>query len=180
MKTKTFWLERELTPLGEMLLLTDEREHLHALDWSDCEVRMHRLLRLHYRDARIELRARSSRSTPLLALREYFMGRVHAIDSLLAAPGGTDFQREVWSALRTIPCGETRSYGALAAHIGKPRAVRAVGHANGQNPIGLVLPCHRVLGTNGTLTGYAGGLERKHWLLEHERKWTTPAGDSLR
>ena len=82
--------------------------------------------------------------------------------------GGTEFQREVWRALRAIPAGETRSYGALASSIGRASAVRAVGLANGANPIGVVVPCHRVIGQNGALTGYAGGIERKRWLLAHE------------
>src|SRR5207244_8999417 len=79
------------------------------------------------------------------------------------------FQRQVWSALRQIPCGQTWSYGELACHIGRPKAVRAVGLANGANPIGIVVPCHRVIGKDGTLTGYGGGIERKEWLLAHER-----------
>jgi methylated-DNA-[protein]-cysteine S-methyltransferase len=81
---------------------------------------------------------------------------------------GTKFQREVWRALRYIPCGKTISYGELARRIGRPKAVRAVGLANGSNPIGVVVPCHRVIGSNGTLTGYGGGLHRKRWLLQHE------------
>ena len=81
---------------------------------------------------------------------------------------GTEFQRDVWAALRTIPAGQTRTYGELAKQINRPAAVRAVGMTNGANPIGIVVPCHRVIGANGTLTGYAGGLERKRWLLEHE------------
>lgn len=82
---------------------------------------------------------------------------------------GTAFQLRVWQALRTIPYGETWSYGALAAELGAPSASRAVGLANGRNPIGIVVPCHRVVGANGSLTGYGGGLERKRWLLDHER-----------
>ncbi len=81
---------------------------------------------------------------------------------------GTPFQRRVWAALTHIPAGETRSYGAQATQIGRPSAVRAVGLANGQNPIGLVVPCHRVIGADGSLTGYGGGIERKRWLLRHE------------
>jgi methylated-DNA-[protein]-cysteine S-methyltransferase len=94
---------------------------------------------------------------------------VRALDTLKTATGGTEFQRTVWAALRAIPAGETRSYGQLAAAIGKPRAVRAAGLANGQNPIAVIVPCHRVIGANGTLTGYAGGVERKRWLLAHEK-----------
>jgi methylated-DNA-[protein]-cysteine S-methyltransferase len=87
---------------------------------------------------------------------------------LTVTTGGTDFQRTVWKALRAIPAGETRTYGQLAAAIGSPRAVRAAGLANGQNPVAVIVPCHRVIGANGTLTGYAGGLARKRWLLAHE------------
>ena len=96
------------------------------------------------------------------------MGFLQFYFGLPVAMVGTDFQRAVWKALREIPAGETWSYGRLAEHIGKPSAVRAVGLANGSNPISVVVPCHRVIGANGSLTGYAGGVERKKWLLEHE------------
>ena len=102
------------------------------------------------------------------AIRAYFDGKLEAIDGLPVATGGTPFQRKVWQALRQIPCGRTLSYGALAKRIGRETAVRAVGHANGDNPISIVVPCHRVIGANGTLTGYGGGIERKRWLLAHE------------
>ena len=100
-------------------------------------------------------------------LREYARGErtVFALDT---APVGTAFQNDVWTALRSIPFGETRSYGQIAQQIGRPRAVRAVGAANGQNPISIIVPCHRVIGKDGTLTGYAGGVERKALLLSLE------------
>jgi methylated-DNA-[protein]-cysteine S-methyltransferase len=104
------------------------------------------------------------------AIARYFAGELRAIDVLPVATAGTPFQREVWSALRKIPCGTTISYGRLAADLGRPAAVRAVGLANGSNPIGVVVPCHRVIGANGSLTGYGGGIERKRWLLDHERQ----------
>ena len=100
-------------------------------------------------------------------LEEYFAGTRSEFD-LPLAPRGTAFQLKVWEALRSIPPGETTSYGAMAELIGKPTASRAVGAANGKNPISIVVPCHRVIGANGTLTGYGGGLERKVWLLNHE------------
>ncbi len=100
-------------------------------------------------------------------LEEYFAGSRTEFD-LPLAPRGTPFQLKVWMALRSIPPGETTSYGAIAEEIGKPSASRAVGAANGKNPISIVVPCHRVIGANGTLTGYGGGLERKAWLLDHE------------
>ena len=100
-------------------------------------------------------------------LTEYFAGDRHEFD-LELAPGGTPFQQAVWRALRTIPFGATCSYSDIARRIGRPTAVRAVGAANGRNPIAIVVPCHRVIGRSGALTGYAGGLDRKRRLLEHE------------
>jgi methylated-DNA-[protein]-cysteine S-methyltransferase len=111
------------------------------------------------------------------ALQAYFDGDLVAIDSLLIRTNGTDFQRAVWEALRHIAPCETISYGMLAARIGQPAAMRAVGLATGANPIAIVVPCHRVIGKNGALTGYGGGLERKRWLLTHERAYS-PAGRS--
>jgi O-6-methylguanine DNA methyltransferase len=102
------------------------------------------------------------------AIAAYFAGDLTALDRVPVKTNGTTFQKDVWSALRSIPAGETVSYGALAARIGRPRAVRAVGLANGRNPVGVIVPCHRVIGANGTLTGYAGGVERKRALLAHE------------
>lgn len=89
---------------------------------------------------------------------------------------GTPFQLRVWAALTTIPYGQTWSYGQLAAKIDQPSASRAVGLANGRNPVGVIVPCHRVVGRSGSLTGYGGGLERKKWLLEHEASWRSDAG----
>jgi methylated-DNA-[protein]-cysteine S-methyltransferase len=103
------------------------------------------------------------------ALAAYFRGEVDAIESIDVDPDGTPFQRRVWAALRTIPAGETRSYGELAQALGMPTASRAVGAANGANPNWIVVPCHRVIGASGKLTGYAGGLDVKRWLLDHER-----------
>ncbi|MTV27033.1 methylated-DNA--[protein]-cysteine S-methyltransferase [Nitriliruptoraceae bacterium ZYF776] len=103
-------------------------------------------------------------------LTAYFDGRRRDFDDLPLAPVGTAFQHEVWAALRRIPYGETTSYGQLAAELGRPGAARAVGLANGRNPIAIVVPCHRVIGADGTLTGYAGGLERKRSLLALERR----------
>ena len=99
----------------------------------------------------------------------YFAGDLTEFDVPLGLKG-TDFQRRVWDGLRQIPFGETWSYAQLAENVGNAKACRAVGLANGRNPIGIIVPCHRVIGADGTLTGYGGGLERKAWLLEHERK----------
>src|SRR5262245_30389654 len=98
----------------------------------------------------------------------YFSGDLAALDGIEVDPGGTPFQQAVWTALRRVPAGRTTTYSALARAIGAPAAVRAVGAANGANPIWLVIPCHRAIGSDGRLVGYAGGLERKHWLLVHE------------
>jgi methylated-DNA-[protein]-cysteine S-methyltransferase len=102
------------------------------------------------------------------ALQAYFNGRLEALDAVDVELNGTPFQVRVWEALRSIPAGSTTSYGALARRIGTPQAVRAVGAANGANPVAVVVPCHRVIGSNGSLTGYGGGLDRKRWLLRHE------------
>lgn len=106
-------------------------------------------------------------------LEAYFLGQLRDFD-LPLAPRGTEFQRAVWQALSEIPFGETRTYAEQAGSLGNPKAVRAVGAANGRNPISIVVPCHRVIGANGTLTGYAGGLPRKRWLLHHEQGRTNP------
>ena len=107
------------------------------------------------------------------ALDAYFNGELAAIDGLAVSLVGTPFQVLVWSALQSIPCGETASYGDIARRIGKPNAVRAVGGANNRNPIGIVVPCHRVIGADGSMTGYGGGVERKRWLLAHEQRQRT-------
>ncbi|HEX8702997.1 MAG TPA: methylated-DNA--[protein]-cysteine S-methyltransferase [Myxococcaceae bacterium] len=112
--------------------------------------------------------ARAHLSEACTALEEYFAGRRTAFEGLTLAPHGTEFQRQVWGALRRIPFGETATYAGMARRIGRPSAVRAVGHANGQNPLPIIVPCHRVIGSNGTLTGFAGGIPTKKWLLEFE------------
>ncbi|WP_102794403.1 methylated-DNA--[protein]-cysteine S-methyltransferase [Bowmanella denitrificans] len=101
-------------------------------------------------------------------LDEYFQGKRRQFELPLAAPG-TEFQQQVWRALQTVDFGQTASYAQIARRIGNPAAVRAVGAANGKNPISILVPCHRIIGSNGTLTGYAGGIERKAWLLQHEQ-----------
>jgi methylated-DNA-[protein]-cysteine S-methyltransferase len=165
----TFHLERFNTPTGRMLIVTDGEQRLRAVDWQDHEERMQRLLRRHYGDAELKLCNARHASTAKCALDAYFEGDLGAIGGVLTATNGTDFQRQVWAALRRIPVGRTISYGAIAAQLGRPAAVRAVGSANGANPIPVVVPCHRVIGADGSLAGFGGGLERKRWLLAHER-----------
>ena len=113
-------------------------------------------------------------SEAVAQLGDYFAGIRSGFD-LDLAPRGTAFQQEVWQALRAIPAGQTRTYGELARELGRPAASRAVGAATGRNPISIIVPCHRLVGASGALTGYAGGVERKRWLLDHERRVTAPA-----
>jgi methylated-DNA-[protein]-cysteine S-methyltransferase len=154
------------TPLGRLRIVVDGAGRLCLLGWIEGHARLEQLGPSQlFQGSRHATDPHGSSS----ALRAYFEGDVHAIDELPVALHGTSFQGEVWSALREIPCGETWSYARLARHIGRPSAVRAVGLANGKNPVGIVVPCHRVIGADGSLTGYGGGLERKRWLLEHER-----------
>jgi methylated-DNA-[protein]-cysteine S-methyltransferase len=159
-------LDRLATPIGEALLATDEQERLRALFFADFEARMRRTIRLLY--GGLEPQPGRAPAAIRAALEAYFSGELSALSAVPWRLGGTPFQHKAWTALAEIPAGETRSYGEQAARIGHPTAVRAVGLANGANPISIVLPCHRVIGANGALTGYGGGLERKRWLLEHE------------
>lgn len=173
MSIQIFSLERINTPTGSMLIATDDNHRLRAADWEDHEPRMRTLLRQQYGANAIELREVSHPSAASRSLEAYFEGDINAIDSLPVATKGTDFQRKVWEALRRIPAGHTISYSTLAAQIDRPTATRAVGHANGSNPISIVVPCHRVIGANASLTGYGGGLDRKRWLLAHENACST-------
>lgn len=166
MKQHRFATEQFVTPTGSMMLLTDDEEQVRALDWEDCAMRMHQFLTLHY--GAVRLQPRDARSPARRAIEAYYDGMLTAIDELPVKTGGTPFQREVWSVLRTIPAGDTLSYGRIAVRLGRPKAMRAVGMANGANPVSLIVPCHRVIGANAALTGYGGGIERKRWLLRHE------------
>lgn len=178
MLTQIFSLERINTPTGRMLIVTDDNHCMRAADWEDHEQRMRTLLRQQYGTSAIELRETAHPSAASRSLDAYFAGDLNAIDSLPVATKGTEFQRKVWEALRRIPVGHTISYSALAAQIGRPTATRAVGHANGSNPISIVVPCHRVIGANASLTGYGGGLDRKRWLLAHESACSLQHGES--
>lgn len=166
--TLTFGLERIETPIGQTLIVSDEAETLLALDWADHEGRLQAGLDRRYRPGGYRLAGLGGPSAARRAVEAYFDGELAALDRVRTEAGGTVFQEAVWQALRAIPVGRTISYGVLAGRIGRPRAVRAVGLANGANPIPVVVPCHRVIGANGTLTGFGGGLDRKRWLLAHE------------
>jgi len=163
---ETFGLDRLETPIGTALLVTDSDGVLRALDWEDYEVRMKELLRLQV--GAVALKAAPAPKDLRAALSGYFKGDLDRLTTIRWRVAGTPFQQRVWHALPKIPAGTTMSYGALAAKLKAPRAMRAVGHANGSNPIGVVVPCHRLIGANGSLVKYGGGLERKRWLLQHE------------
>lgn len=167
-RTLDLRVDRLPTPIGELLVVADEAGRLRAVDWSDHEARMLGLLRTQYRGHELRLQRAGAPTGATEAFARYFAGELAAIDGLEVETGGTGFQQAVWRALRDIPCGRTITYRALAERAGRPAAIRAAGHANGANPVSIAIPCHRVIGTNGTLTGYGGGLERKRWLLAHE------------
>jgi methylated-DNA-[protein]-cysteine S-methyltransferase len=159
-------LDRVGSPLGEILIVSDGRV-LHALDYAGYETRMHALLRKRYGPVRLLPAADPGGVRSRLSA--YFAGDFGATETIAIETGGTVFQQQVWSALRRIAPGTTLAYGELALRLGHGRAAsRAVGLANSLNPIAIVIPCHRVIGANAALTGYAGGLEKKAWLLRHE------------
>ncbi len=163
------FVDRLDTPIGELFIVADGQGNLRAVDWADYETRMRNLLRLHYGRQGFRLKPCVNPNGLTCAISRYFDGELNSIDTLPVQTEGTLFQRTVWHALRTIPCGTTVYYSKLAAQVARPKAMRAVGSANGSNPVGIVVPCHRVIGADGSLTGYGGGIERKRWLLEHER-----------
>lgn len=153
-------------PIGPVLVVTDARS-LVALEFGAPEERLMRLLQQRF-GPDVTLTQVSGEGRFDSAVRAYFAGDFAALAEVPLDAGGTPFQQRVWTALREIPAGETRSYGDIAARIGSPGAARAVGLANSLNPISLAVPCHRVVGSTGALTGYGGGIARKQWLLAHE------------
>jgi methylated-DNA-[protein]-cysteine S-methyltransferase len=157
--------DRVPSAIGDILVACDETS-LVALDYAGYEPRMKALLAKRYGGFRLV-----ERRDPLGAssrVRAYLGGAFAAFDDLAVTTGGTVFQQQCWRALRAIPVGTVTTYGALAAQLGRPKASRAVGYANSLNPVAIILACHRVVGHNRDLTGYAGGLDRKRWLLAHE------------
>jgi len=155
------------TPVGRIRAAA-HRDSLVAVAWTSHWDPV--AARLHRRMSDV----RFVDTAPCRPIERYLAGECDALDEVPVDPGGTDFQREVWAQLRRIPGGRTVSYRELAHRIGRPRASRAVGAANGANPVWIVIPCHRVVGIDGSLRGYAGGLDRKEWLLDHERRHATP------
>jgi methylated-DNA-[protein]-cysteine S-methyltransferase len=162
--TMTFEIADYRSPLGPVrAALRDGR--LCAMTFADRWPRAEHVLRRRFGDVQVTTTTARRLGECLDA---YFTGQLRALDELEVDPAGTPFQLRVWTALRRVPPGQTTTYGALAREIGAPTAVRAVGAANGANPIWLVIPCHRAIGADGRLVGYAGGLDRKRWLLTHE------------
>jgi methylated-DNA-[protein]-cysteine S-methyltransferase len=154
-----------------LLIVTDDDGVLRAMEFGNHESRLEHFLREHYRDYILEKGKAPASLTQ--ALLDYFHGKLDALNNVQTATNGTPFQREVWKTLRSIPAGTTWSYGQLAAKIGRAGASRAVGAANGANPIPIVVPCHRVIGADGSLTGFGGGLANKKWLLDHEARFAS-------
>jgi methylated-DNA-[protein]-cysteine S-methyltransferase len=176
MSQSTFSLDRLATPIGPLLIVTDDAQHLRAIEWEDHRARLEKLMQRYYGAEGFVLED-VTRSSPVgYALQAYFDGELDAVATLPTAKSGTDFQRLVWAGLRRIPAGQTLSYGALAAKLGRPNASRAVGLANGANPIPIVVPCHRVIGADSSLTGFGSGLPRKRWLLDHEAHYAGTRG----
>ncbi len=175
------------TPLGDMLALSSD-EGLCALEFTKVagpNRGQERLSRLNARLRRwFPPHEIVDAETPTMArtrdwLAAYFDGTRCEIADLTLDMRGAPFEQRVWIALQAIPPGHTTSYGAIAQALGSPGASRAVGMANGANPIAIIVPCHRVIGSNGSLTGYGGGLDRKTWLIDHERRWRTEPQASL-
>ncbi len=160
------FIDKLPSPLGTLLLVTDG-ETLCALDYADCEPRMLSFLHARYGQVRLK-KGTTNVYTFSAALRAYLSGDLASINDLPVNTSGTPFQQQVWSTLRMIPPGTVMTYGELAKRVGRPAAYRAVGMTNALNSVAIVVPCHRLVGANGALTGYAGGLQRKRWLLEHE------------
>jgi methylated-DNA-[protein]-cysteine S-methyltransferase len=159
------YFDKVASEIGDIVLVTDG-ESLVALDYADYEPRMLKLLKGRY--GAFELKQVDNPGGFSDRVKAYLAGDFSSLDSIPVNTGGTPFQQAVWQALRTIPVGAVVSYKELAQRVGRPTAYRAVGMTNSRNPVAIVLPCHRVVGSNAALTGYAGGLERKRWLLLHE------------
>ncbi len=153
------------SPIGTIVIVVDG-DRLCSLDFEDYAERMMRLLKRRY--AEVQLTRADDPHGFGTRIRDYFAGEYESLATIPVHTGGTPFQQQVWTALREIPAGETVTYSQLAARIGRPSAARAVGMAISLNPVAIVLPCHRVIGCNASLSGYAGGVERKRWLLRHE------------
>lgn len=162
------FLSRLNSPLGEMRLVTDTQNNVRALEFADHMAHLHRGLREHYGST--DMTDIAAPVAIAQSVARYFEGDLGALDALTTATAGSELQEQVWAALRKIPVGTTTTYGKLAKQLGftDPRAAIDIGAANAANPIAIIVPCHRVIASNGDLKGYAWGLNRKRWLLEHE------------
>lgn len=160
-----FLTDRINTPIGEMIVVARDSVLL-LLEFDDARDRVLREMRSRFGD--VELQSASNPFGLSDVMADYFAGNIGAIDNLITDGGGTAFERQVWAELRKIPFGVTKTYGEIARTLGNINLSRAVGTANGRNPIAIVVPCHRVIGADGSMTGYGGGLKRKEWLLRHE------------
>ncbi len=153
------------TPIGDMILVARDGVLL-LLEFEDATGRVEREMKLRFKNH--ELQQTENPFGLSQIMRDYFSGSISAINNILTDGGGTAFEKQVWAELRKIPTGSTVSYGAIARKLGDINMSRAVGTANGRNPIAIVVPCHRVIGADGSMTGYGGGIARKEWLLRHE------------
>ena len=153
------------TPIGDMILVARDGVLL-LLEFEDATGRVEREMKMRFKNFEMQPATNPFGLTDIM--RDYFTGNIRAIDRILTDGGGTAFEKSVWAELRKIPAGVTRSYGSIARKLGDINMSRAVGTANGRNPISIVVPCHRVIGADGSMTGYGGGIHRKEWLLRHE------------
>lgn len=156
------------SPIDELAIVVDQKGAMRLLSFDGTSNRWRREFARRYPDA--TLMEKKDPFGHASALKAYFDGDMEVLDRIPVVFGGTPFQNKVWKALRRIPVGQTTSYGALAKKIDEPKAMRAVGLANGANPVAVIVPCHRVIGSDGSLTGFGGGLPRKKWLLAHEAR----------
>ncbi len=161
-----FLADKILTPIGDMTLVARDGIVLF-LEFNDVKARIAQQLKLRFGQAELQPATNPFGLSDIM--RDYFAGHISVIDTLLTDGGGSAFEQQVWTELRKIPAGTTQSYGEIARKLGDINLSRAVGTANGRNPIAIVVPCHRVIGADGSMTGYGGGLARKEWLLRHER-----------
>jgi methylated-DNA-[protein]-cysteine S-methyltransferase len=166
----TLTMENLATPLGAFILVADEQGRLRAAEFADGEDIMRKLLDRRFGPSAYRLSPGRVPEKIKSALTAYFSGRLGAIGRIALQTDGTPFQNVVWTALQAIEPGRPLTYSALARRLGRPQSARAVGHANANNPLCIVIPCHRLVGASGALTGYSGGIERKRWLLDHEAR----------
>jgi methylated-DNA-[protein]-cysteine S-methyltransferase len=167
---------RVKSPIGGIVVAWKD-DALCALDWADADKQEQMMAWLRRRFGDFERVEAADPGGVCTRLGAYLLGDLEALDDIVVDGGGTEFQRKVWKALRRIAAGKVVSYQGLAQRLGMPNSVRAVARANALNPVSIVVPCHRVIGSDGSLTGYGGGLPRKQWLLQHEGV-VLPSGDA--